>query len=155
MIYLSGWLTWLIASAALLIGEIFTATFFLLCFSFAALIASALSALGLSMTAQWAGFAISAATAIAISQRCAHRMTKETSRKANSERLIGKAGTVIEEINEERATGRIRVGHEEWRAVSAQSAPVPRDSRVIVTGLEGTHLMVELSEKDAEVTEAG
>ena len=55
-------------------------------------------------------------------------------------RLIDAQGKVIERVDEDAQTGMVRLGGEEWRASAAEIIEV--DTRVMVTEIDGTHLVV-------------
>ena len=54
----------------------------------------------------------------------------------------GAYGVVLEEIDDVRNTGRVRLEKEEWRAESDTDEVIPEGTRVEVVRLEGTHLIV-------------
>ena len=61
----------------------------------------------------------------------------------NSELEIGRTARVIEEINADNGTGRVRVGGVDWSAVSADDAVIPDDTVVTVTAVNGAKLTVK------------
>ena len=64
----------------------------------------------------------------------------------NVEALIGKRGIVIEEIPGNMEKGVVKVGGEEWSAISEIDLPIPKGKRVVVKRIEGNKLIVELEE---------
>ena len=65
-----------------------------------------------------------------------------------ADRFIGKRGLVLEEVNNTENTGRVRLDREEWRADCASDDVIPVGSRVEVTRLDGTHLVVREIKED-------
>ena len=61
----------------------------------------------------------------------------------NSELEVGRTAKVIEEINADNGTGRVRVGGVDWSAVSADESVIPRDTVVTVTAVNGAKLTVK------------
>lgn len=60
----------------------------------------------------------------------------------NSDRMIGKIGTVITELKDSQSVGQVKVEGEIWSAKS-EIAPIPKDSKVKVLSIEGVKLIVE------------
>jgi len=54
---------------------------------------------------------------------------------------------VLEEIDNIKNTGRVRIDKEEWRADSDTGEVIPVGKRVEVTRLDGTHLVVKTLEE--------
>ena len=50
---------------------------------------------------------------------------------------------MLEEIDNDNNTGRVRLGKEEWRAEGDTEKTIPEGKRVKVVRLDGTHLIVE------------
>ena len=69
---------------------------------------------------------------------------KKTS--TNFEMNIGKTATVIEEINSEKNTGRVRLNGVDWIAVSADGSIIPENSAVSVSEVKGAKLIVVLKD---------
>ncbi|MCR5707665.1 MAG: NfeD family protein [Ruminococcus sp.] len=61
----------------------------------------------------------------------------------NSELEVGRIARVIEEINTDNGTGRVRVGGVDWSAVSADDSVIPADTVVTVTAVNGAKLTVK------------
>ena len=61
----------------------------------------------------------------------------------NSELEIGRTAKVIEEINANSGTGRVRVGGVDWSAVSSDDSIIPNDTVVTVTEVKGAKLTVK------------
>ena len=61
----------------------------------------------------------------------------------NSELEVGRTAKVIEEINANSGTGRVKVGGVDWSAVSADESVIPNDTVVTVTAVNGAKLTVK------------
>lgn len=146
----SIWWIWMILAAICIIGEVFTAGFFLLWFGIGALVAGLLAILGLGAGWQWAAFVVVSGVLFAISRRFAERFTKKQPPGIGADRFIGKRGLVLEEIDNAKNTGRIRIDKEEWRADSDTDVVIDVGSRVEVTRLDGTHMVVKPVEEESE-----
>lgn len=136
------WWIWMALAAIFIIAEIFTAGFFILWFGIGAAVAGVLALLGLGAGWQWGSFVVVSGVLLVISRRFAERFTKQQPPGIGADRFIGKVGIVLEEIDNEKDTGRVRMDKEEWRAESESGEIVPPGTRVTVTRLDGVHLIV-------------
>lgn len=135
---------WSVLAVVLLVGEIFTAGFFMLPFGLGAATAALLAFLGVDVLWQTLVFIGVSTVAFLLLRRLAERITHEPPEKMGVDRLIGKRGIVIEELTPNSPVGQIRVDREEWRADAPGRGLVPVGTHVQVTGIEGTHLLVNV-----------
>lgn len=140
---------WAILAAVLTVAEIFTAGFFLLPFGIGAAVAALLAYVEFGLGWQWAAFLGVSALALWGMRHFAERFTHEPPEKVGVDRLIGKTGVVIEQLEVDAAIGRVRIEREEWRADAPGYEPLPVGTRVIVERVEGTHLVVCPIDADA------
>ncbi|MHB0913308.1 MAG: NfeD family protein [Armatimonadota bacterium] len=140
---IEAWWVWLILAALLVIGEMLSAGFFLLWFGIGAAIAGVAAYLGVGSTWQWVLFIASSLILFVASRRFADRLAGHQPQKFGAERLVGREGVVIEEVNMLAGTGRVRVEREEWRARSASNAVIPEGAVARIVKVDGTHLVVE------------
>ena len=138
------WWIWMILAALFIVGEIFTAGFFLLWFGVGAAVAGLFTLLGLGLVWQWLAFLVISTVLFLVSRRFAERVSKEQPPGIGADRFVGKECIVLEDINNADNSGRVRMGNEEWRAESASGDPIPSGKRVMVTGISGTRLIVKL-----------
>jgi len=137
------WWIWVIIGVIFIIGEIFTAGFFLIWFGVAAIIAGIIAFFELSVVWQGVAFVIISAILLAGTRRLANRFTKKQPPGIGADRFIDKTGIVLEEIDNDKNTGRIRVEEDEWRAESLEGGIIPQSSKVQVIRVEGTHMVVK------------
>lgn len=137
------WWIWMVIAAIFAIGEIFTAGFFLLWFSIGAAIAGILAILGAGEGWQWGAFFVISGVLFTISRKFAERVTKKQPPGIGADRFIGKKGVVLEEINNIKNTGRVRIDNEEWLANSDTDAFISTGEKVEVSRVVGTHLVVK------------
>lgn len=133
---------WLAAAVALVIAEIFTAGFFMLPFGIGAALASLLAFLGVGLAWQWATFLVVSAALLLPMRRFAEKMTHEPPQKVAGNRLIGRDGLVIDDIEGGQGAGRVRVDREEWVADSEDGNPIAAGQRIRVIQVVGVHLVV-------------
>ena len=141
---LGTWLIWMVVAAVFIIGEIFTLGFFLLWFGVGAAVAGILAMFGLGGSWQWGAFAVVSGVLFVLSRRFAERFSKKQPPGIGADRFIDKKGVVLEEIDNIKNSGRIRMGKEEWRAESDTGQVILVGKMVEVTKLVGTHVVVKI-----------
>ena len=137
------WWIWMILAALFVVGEIFTAGFFLLWFGIGAAVAGVIALLGFGMVWQMAAFIILSILLFSVSRRFADRVTKEQPPGIGANRMIGMECLVLDAIDNSENTGRVRMAREEWRAESDSGERIAEGTRVQVTRINGTHLVVK------------
>lgn len=144
---------WAALAAVLIVGEIFTAGFFLLPFGLGAAAAAVLALVGASLGWQWGVFLALSAVLLLSLRRFADRITHEPPEKVGVDRLIGKEGVVIDTIESDDSSGRVRIDREEWRADSAENQTLAVGTHVVVERVSGTHLIVRPAHDTVETKE--
>ena len=137
------WWIWMAIGAVFIVGEIFTAGFFLLWFGAGALAAGVLAMLGLGIGWQLGAFVVVSGALFLVSRRFAEKISKKQPPGIGADRFVGLKGLVLEEIDNIKNTGRVRLQKEEWRADSESGDVIRVGERVEVTRLDGTHLIVK------------
>jgi membrane protein implicated in regulation of membrane protease activity len=137
------WWAWMILAALFIIGEIFTAGFFLLPIGIGAAIAGLIALFGGNTIWQLVVFVVASFILFLVSRRFAQKVTKEQPPGIGADRFIGEECVVLEKINNIDDTGRVRMGKEEWRAESDSGDEIEMGKKVTVVRLSGTHLVVE------------
>ena len=144
------WLIWTIFAVIFIVGEIFTAGFFLLWFGIGAAVAAFLAFLGLGAGYQLGAFVLVSGALLPLSRKFAERVSGKQPSGVGADRFIGETGVVIEKIDPHKDSGLVRVEKNQWRAESVNGEVIPKDERVKVVKLKGSHLIVEpLNEKEA------
>jgi membrane protein implicated in regulation of membrane protease activity len=142
------WWIWMAIAAFFIIAEIFTMGFALLWFGIGAAIAGILALLGFGVGWQLASFIIISGILFAVSRSFAERFTKKQPPGVGADRFIHKKGVVIEEIDNLKNTGRVRIGKDEWRADSDTDEVIPQGKTVEVTRVDGTHVVVKIIKEE-------
>ena len=137
------WIIWMAIAAAFIIGEILTLGFFLLWFGIGAAVAGILAIFGLGGSWQWGAFAVVSGVLFVLSRRFAERFSKKQPPGIGADRFIDKKGVVLEEVDNIKNSGRIRMGKEEWRAESDTGEVILVGKMVEVTRVVGTHVVVK------------
>lgn len=136
------WAGWLVVAIVCAIAEIFTETFFIILFSVGALVAAALSWLGLKAGYQFAAFILVSLGLVFSTKRVAASWFRKGSElKTNVYALEGKR-VVVQAIPPNEA-GKVKVKGEVWSARSLCETLIPLGVTVRVLRVEGVHLVVE------------
>lgn len=130
-------------AALFIIAEIFSMGFFILWFGIGAAVAGVLAILGFNAGWQWGSFVVVSGVLFAATRRLAERFTKKQPPGIGADRFIGKVGVVLEDIDNIKNTGRVRIDKDEWRADSDTDEIISTGKKVKVIGLDGTHLVVQ------------
>jgi len=144
------WLMWLILAGILLIGEVFSAGFFLFWFSIGAAAAGFTALFGANEIVQLIVFVVVSGVLFATGRKFANRVTKKQPPGIGADRFVGGTGVVLEEINVTSNTGKIRLNQESWRAESENGEIVPVGAAVKVLRVDGTRVIVRKMEKETE-----
>jgi membrane protein implicated in regulation of membrane protease activity len=142
------WWIWMAVAAILLIAEIFTAGFFLLWFSIGAAAAGILDMLDVGRPAQLIVFILASGTLFVFGRRFAERVTANQPPGIGADRFVEQNGVVIDEIDNNGGKGRIRVGSDEWRALSDNGEVIKEGTIVKVMRIDGTKAVVKPLEKE-------
>ncbi len=142
------WWIWMAIAALFIVGEIFTQGFFLFWFGVGAAVAGVLALLGLGFGWQMAAFVIVSGVLFAVSRRFAEKFSKKQPPGIGADRFVGLEGIVLEEIDNVKNTGRVRVQKDEWRAESETGEVIKEGERIVVTRLEGTHMVVRIKKEE-------
>lgn len=136
---------WLIAALALVIFEIFSATFGAICFAIGAGFSALGAGLGLNLTWQIVIFAVvSMLTFIFLRpfmMKIMDRKTKEV--KTNADALIGRKALVSERIDAAQHTGRVAIDGDDWKAVSEDGSVIEIGIEVEIVKLDSIILTVK------------
>lgn len=142
------WWIWMAIAALFIVGEIFTQGFFLFWFGIGAAVAGVLALLGLSFGWQLGAFVVVSGVLFLVSRRFAERFSKKQPPGIGADRFVGLEGIVIEEIDNAKNTGQVRVQKDEWRADSETGETIPEGARIVVARLDGTHLVVRIKKEE-------
>ena len=135
---------WLIAAIILVIIELLTAGFGVICFAIGALFSALVAYFTPNILWQLLVFAaVSLLTFIFLRPvliKLLERKTKEV--KTNADALIGKIGVVSETIDADKNTGRVAIDGDDWKAVTADGSIINKGEKVKVVSRDSIILTV-------------
>ena len=141
----AAWIWWILFALLLFGGEILTTGLFLLWIGIGALLGGGLALVGLPIQWQLLGFVICSGGLIASSRTLFQRMLGQRYTKpipTNVDALINLTATVIKAIDNDKGGGLVKVGGEDWSALSADNHPIAKGRRVQILRVEGVKLVV-------------
>ncbi len=138
------WQLWALVCIVCLILELTSGDFFIICFSLGAIAAGIAAATGVSFTAQIIIWVVMATLCIFFVRPFALKYLhkKEEERPSNVDALLGREGTVTDEI-EAGGHGRVQIDGDNWKAVSRETSPIAVGQKVRVIGRESIIITVE------------
>ncbi len=138
------WQLWATAAFLLLILELTSGDFFIMCFAIGAGVTAVLSLTGMSFLWQLIVFAVLSVLCLffvrPVMLKYFHR--SDQGRKSNADALIGRRGRVSETIKAD-GHGRVAIDGDDWKAVSADSSEIAKGENVRVVGRESIIITVE------------
>lgn len=143
---MEDWLVWFLAAIALLVGEMFTAGFWLACLAAGAAVAGLVALVpGLGAVSQ--GIAFTVASVLSMGGLRPKLMQyfqlgPGSELRTGVDALLGKSGIVTERIGPG-LSGRVKVEGEDWRGAATDAAVLEPGTQVMVIQVDGTTLVVE------------
>ena len=144
-----NWEVWLILCAILIVGEIFTASFFAGPLGAGCLVAALIANAEGGTAMQFFGFSVTSVVLLLALRPLLMRLREN---KTNDESItgikiyIGKQGRITEKVDAATGTGRIQIGGENWIAVSDVDIVIEEESQATVIRIEGTKAIVSVRE---------
>lgn len=138
---------WVLLGALACATEIFIPTFFLFWFGLGAF-AAAIFSLFFDIIVQIIVFIVISAVLVIFTRPIALKILqrKDSPRKISIDSIIGASAIVIETIDAEKNTGKIKVDGDVWRAITDDGSIIYIDSHVIILKVDGTKLIVRKEE---------
>ncbi len=87
-------------------------------------------------------FVAASALLLILTRPLVRKFTNFASRDTNLRLDLGKFGTVVQTVDAEKGTGRVRVDDIDWIAVSQPNLIIPKGTTVQVQAIDGTKLFV-------------
>lgn len=137
------WHYWAIAALLLVVGEIFTSTFALICLAIGAAAAAIAAAVGCIIEMQLVWFIVGTIASFLIVRPLLRKLSKVDEVPTNADALIGRKATVSEEINPQAGTGRVAIDGDDWKAESENDEPIEKGAKVVVVSRESIILTVK------------
>lgn len=135
---------WLIAAIILVIIELLTAGFGVICFAIGALFSALAGYLGAGLLWQLLVFAVTSVLTFVFLRPVLLKVLDRKSKdvKTNADALIGKVAIVSETVDVAQNTGRVAVDGDDWKAVSADGSVINKGEKVEIVSRDSIILTV-------------
>ncbi len=140
------WIIWMIAGILCIIIEIMTTGFVFLSFGVAAIV-TGLVAKFVNVPIQFLIFALSAFLVFLSMRKFSKKILSSNPTETNMYALKGKTGIVTKTIEAE-GKGYVKIGGEEWSAVSIKNEKIESGQKILIKDLEGNKLIVDLLKEE-------
>ena len=134
---------WVIVAAIALIVEIITLGLSSIWFTGGGIVAAIIGYMDGPLWLQIAAFIIVSTVLLFAMRPLAKKKLAIGMEKTNTDSLIGRVEKVIDTIDNNEGTGRLKLGDVEWRAVSSDGSVIPANTLVKIERIEGTKLFVK------------
>ncbi len=139
------WHIWIISGIIFFVIEIFTPAFFFASLGVGAFTASICAYFEQSLTFQIVGLSSGTFIVFLGIRPLLSRLHKAGGdlRGIGVEALLGQTGIVLEPIDADAGTGRVKVRGEDWKAASSDSTVIEKGARVTVAYIDGATIFVK------------
>ena len=137
---------WLVAAGLLAVGEMLTAGFFLLPFAIGAAAAGILALANVAIPFQIITFVVVSVGSLWLLQQFARKDVHGELIPVGAARYTGATAIVLEPVGRFEA-GWVKMGSEDWRAITLDDDIIPIDTEVRVIEVRGARLVVEPATK--------
>ena len=137
---------WLLVAIILVILEIMTAGFGVICFAIGAVLAALAAGLGVDSIAwQIVIFAVVSLLTFIFLRPVVLRFLDKKSKdvKTNADAIIGRKGVVSERIDASQHTGRVAIDGDDWKAVSEDGSVIEKGTYVEIVKLDSIIVTVK------------
>lgn len=136
---------WLIAAIVLVIIELLTAGFGVICFAIGALFSALTGFLGAGLLWQLLVFAVTSVLTFVFLRPVLLKVLDRKSKdvKTNADALIGKIAVVSETIDVSQNIGRVAVDGDDWKAVSDDGSVIQKGEKVEIVSRDSIILTVK------------
>lgn len=136
---------WLIIAIVLVIIELLTAGFGVICFAVAAGFSALAAGLGVGLTRQILIFVVVSLLTFIFLRPVALRFLNKKSKdvKTNADALVGRKAVVSERIDASQQSGRVAVDGDDWKAVSEDGSVIEKGTLVEIVKLDSIILTVK------------
>ncbi len=149
---MEAWMIWVGIGIICMIIEIFTPGFLFMSFGIGAILTGILESIfTLPVSFQILVFIVITFIVFISTRKLSKKIISASSEETNIYALKGKSATVVKDIPED-GRGYVKVGGEEWSAVSKDGKKIGKDKKVIIQNVEGNKLIVTIKKDEEEET---
>lgn len=137
------WIIWLVLFVGSLILEAFTMQLFSIWFAVGALAGVVAAVAGAQHWLQILIFVLTTAVSLLATRPLVKRLQKNKAAPTNADRCLDQEAIVLEEIDNMRGTGQIKVLGQTWSARTPDGTVIPEGALVRTLSIQGARMFVE------------
>lgn len=141
----NAWVIWLVLFVASIVLEAVSFQLFSIWFALGAVFALLASLLGLSFVWQIVIFIVVSGATLGATRPLVRKMQRKQE-ATNADRYVDQLGVVLENIDNVKGTGQVKVLGQVWTARTKDGAEIPEGANVRTIAIEGVKLFVEMTE---------
>ncbi len=134
---------WVIVAAVTLVVEIISLGLSSIWFTGGAIVAAVVGYLGGPLWLQIVLFIVVSTVLLLTIRPFAAKRLRLGEEKTNTDSLIGRTEKILETVDNNAGTGKLKIGDVDWRAVSDDGSVIPAETLVKIVRIEGTKLFVK------------
>ena len=134
---------WVIVAAVTLVVEIISLGLSSIWFTGGAIVAAVVGYLGGPLWLQIVLFIVVSTVLLLTIRPFAAKKLRLGEEKTNTDSLIGRTEKILETVDNNAGTGKLKIGDVDWRAVSDDGSVIPAETLVKIVRIEGTKLFVK------------
>jgi len=146
---MDSWMIWIAAGIICMIIEIFTPGFLFMSFGIGAILTGIVSIFLNNLVVQIFIFGVFTLVVFIFLRKFSKKLISKSYQETNIFALKGKKGIVTKEILEDHR-GYVKIGGEEWSAVSVDDRRIARGEKIVVVSFEGNKLLVDRFDTEEE-----
>ncbi len=139
---------WLVVFVVMLIVEGAAPGLVSIWFAGGAAVAFVLNLCGVSLAIQIIAFIFASAACILLLRPLAKRYINDKKTPTNADAFVGLEGIVVQEIDDVKGTGQVKVKGQVWTARSADGSRIPEGTSVVSVEISGAKLIVTRPAED-------
>lgn len=137
------WAIWILVGLAFGAIEMATVGFFSLLFAFGALVAAGLALFTENWPVQACVFTAASVLFMWLLRPSLVKLYGREREKTTIDRVVGRVGVVVRDINNLESVGQIKADGEVWTARSVNGLPIAKGCRVVIVRIDGVKAMVK------------
>ena len=145
---------WGILFVLTVVAEIASQQLISIWFAAGSLVALVAAMFGVPIWLQAVLFVAVSALLLVLTRPLVRKFTNFVSKDTNLRLDLGKYGTVVQTVDPEKGTGRVRVDDIDWIAVSHPDLVIPKGATVQVQSVDGTKLFVIPVQKTEDISDS-
>jgi len=141
----TAWIVWLVLFVGALVLESLSMQLFSVWFAAGALVSLVASLLHAQVWLQIVLFLAVTVGSLIATRPLVRRLQTKKMEPTNADRFVGKPALVLEDIDNVKGTGLIKVSGQEWTARTVDGGPIPAGEAVETVSIQGAKMLVRIA----------